>query len=158
MKERKGEHPYGDAGQLILLGAFLLIWIADSFFIHASTPRFEFLALSARLTVVGVILIAVFYLQRSGHAAVRQRGRAVLTTGAFQYVRHPLYLAILLFYLALVLITVSFLSLGLLLAIFAFYDYIAGYEERIMEEKFGDTYRKYKRRTGKWVPRIGRRS
>ena len=158
MKERKGEHPYGDAGQLILLGAFLLIWIADSFFLHASTPRSDYFPLHVRLPIAGLALLAIFYLQRSGYIAVRQRGRAILTTGAFQHVRHPLYLGILLFYFVLVLITASFLSLGLLVAIFAFYDYIAGYEERIMEEKFGDAYREYKRRTGKWVPRIGRRS
>ena len=30
IKEKNGEHPYGDAGQLILLGFFLLVWLGDS--------------------------------------------------------------------------------------------------------------------------------
>ena len=37
MKEKNGEHPRGDAGQLILFGLFLVIWILDSFILHRST-------------------------------------------------------------------------------------------------------------------------
>ena len=37
MKEKNGEHPLGDAGQLILFGLFLVIWILDSFILHHST-------------------------------------------------------------------------------------------------------------------------
>ena len=36
MKEKKGEHPLGDAGQLILFGLFLVIWILDSFILQRS--------------------------------------------------------------------------------------------------------------------------
>jgi protein-S-isoprenylcysteine O-methyltransferase Ste14 len=36
--------------------------------------------------------------------------------------------------------------------IFLFYNYIAGYEERLMETKFGEDYASYKKRTGRWVP------
>jgi len=34
MKEKKGEHPFGDAGQLISLATFLIVWVTDSFFIR----------------------------------------------------------------------------------------------------------------------------
>ena len=50
MKEKRGEHPFGDAGQFILLGLFLVVWIGDSFFlknladsIHAKTVSVEIL-------------------------------------------------------------------------------------------------------------------
>jgi protein-S-isoprenylcysteine O-methyltransferase Ste14 len=39
------------------------------------------------------------------------------------------------------------------MATFVFYNYIAGYEEKLLETKFGDSYREYERRTGKWLPR-----
>jgi protein-S-isoprenylcysteine O-methyltransferase Ste14 len=77
-----------------------------------------------------------------------------VTNGAFRYVRHPLYLAGILSYLGLAISTFSLASLALVLGIFIFYDYIAGYEERLLEAKFGNKYRTYKHGTGKWVPRI----
>jgi protein-S-isoprenylcysteine O-methyltransferase Ste14 len=45
----------------------------------------------------------------------------------------------------------------LLLAIIIFYNYIASYEERLLEIKFAEEYNEYKKKTGKWLPSIGRR-
>jgi protein-S-isoprenylcysteine O-methyltransferase Ste14 len=36
-----------------------------------------------------------------------------------------------------------------------FYNYIASYEERLLEIEFGEDYVSYKKRTGKWIPRMG---
>jgi len=80
----------------------------------------------------------------------------VITNGAFKYVRHPLYLASILTYLGLTISTLSLISLALFVGIFVFYNYIASYEEKLLEAKFGDEYRKYKERTGKWMLRIGK--
>ena len=154
MKERKGEHPFGDAGQLILLGLFLVVWAGDSFFLHKSTFLSDYVPLFIRLTILGLVLIPAFYLFLSGHVVVAhgERPASVLSTGAFRYVRHPLYLAAMLVYLGLAVSTASFFSLVLLMVIFLFYNYIAGYEERLMEIKFGEDYVSYKRGTGKWLP------
>jgi protein-S-isoprenylcysteine O-methyltransferase Ste14 len=67
-----------------------------------------------------------------------------------------LYLASLLVYFGLVASTASLLSLGVFAGIFAFHNYIAGYEEKLLEAKFGEDYREYKRKTGKWLPKINR--
>jgi protein-S-isoprenylcysteine O-methyltransferase Ste14 len=158
MKEKKGEHPFGDAGQLILLAVFLVVWAADSFFLRLSTFLSDYVPLYLRLAVLGVTLIAAVYLLRSGHVVVshEQRPAGVVDTGAFGYVRHPLYLASLSTYFGLTVSTASLLSLVVFVGIFAFHDYIAGYEEKLMEAKFGEEYGRYKQRTGKWLPRIGR--
>ncbi len=37
MTAANGEHPWGDLGQLILLGLFLIIWVGDSFVLHLTT-------------------------------------------------------------------------------------------------------------------------
>jgi hypothetical protein len=63
-----------------------------------------------------------------------------------------------LFYLGLAVSTASIFSLAFFVVIFVFHNYIASYEERLLDERFGEEYRKYKRRTGKWVPRIGKGS
>jgi protein-S-isoprenylcysteine O-methyltransferase Ste14 len=157
MKEKKGEHPFGDAGQLILLCVFLVVWAGDSFFMHKSTFVSDYVPLSVRLVILALAIMTGVYLFMSGHVVVarEERPTSVVSTGAFQYVRHPLYLGAILFYLGLAVSTASFISLVLLVVIFLFYNYIASYEERLMEIKFGEDYVTYKKRTGKWVPKIG---
>ena len=46
------------------------------------------------------------------------------------------------------------LSLALLVGISLFYNFIAGYEEKLLEAKFGERYSIYKQKTGKWLPKI----
>jgi protein-S-isoprenylcysteine O-methyltransferase Ste14 len=98
-------------------------------------------------------------LAKSGHVVVSgdERPTFIVESGTFRYVRHPLYLASLLFYLARAIATMSLISFALFVVICVFYDYIAGYEERLMLSKFGDAYRDYMKRTGKWFPRAGAR-
>jgi protein-S-isoprenylcysteine O-methyltransferase Ste14 len=157
MKEKSGEHPLGDAGQLILLGVFLVFWVGDSFFLHKSTFLSDYVPIYIRLVILGLALAAAIYLFMSGHVLVihDQRPNNVATTGAFRYVRHPLYLASILTYFGLTVSTASLLSLALFVGIFAFYNYIASFEEKLLDERFGEEYRSYKKRTGKWAPRIG---
>ncbi|KPK22369.1 MAG: hypothetical protein AMK69_20000 [Nitrospira bacterium SG8_3] len=157
MNEKKGEHPFGDPGQLILLGLFLVVWAGDSFFLHKSTFLSGYVPLFIRLVILAFVLITAAYLSATGHVVVAhgERPNFVVSTGAFRYVRHPLYLGAILFYLGLTVATASLFSLALLVVIFLFYNYIAGYEERLMEIKFGEEYVSYKNRTGKWIPRIG---
>ncbi|MDP3025778.1 MAG: isoprenylcysteine carboxylmethyltransferase family protein [candidate division Zixibacteria bacterium] len=158
MKEKNGEHPFGDAGQLIWLGLFLVVWAGDSFFLRLSTFLSAYLLLYIRLAILCIMFITAIYLFRSGHIVVNreQKPDKVITSGAFKYVRHPLYLASNLTYLGLAISTLSLLSLGLFAGIFIFYNFLASYEEKLLEEKFGEEYRKYKEKTGKWMPRIGR--
>jgi protein-S-isoprenylcysteine O-methyltransferase Ste14 len=158
MKEKNGEHPFGDSGQLILLVLFLLIWVVDSFFFEISTILSDDISVYFRLIVCALILVAAVYLIRSGHVVVKHEVRLerMVSTGAFRYVRHPLYLGSILFYLGLAVSTASLFSLVMVIVIFIFYNYIAGYEEKLLETRFPDEYRNYKLRTGKWMPMIGR--
>jgi protein-S-isoprenylcysteine O-methyltransferase Ste14 len=154
MQEKNGEHPFGDTGQLILFVLFLIVWAGDSFFLRLSTFLSVYIPLYIRLIILVIMLITAIYLFRSGHSVVEheQRPDKVVTDGAFKYVRHPLYLASILAYLGLVISTLSLISGAILLGIFVFYNYIAGYEEKLLEAKFGEEYKKYKERTGKWMP------
>jgi len=158
MKVKNGEHPCGDIGQLILLGVFLAVWVGDSFFLHKSTFMSAYVPLYVRLVILGLTLMAAMYLFRTGHVVVshKQRHNCVVSTGVFRYVRHPLYLASILTYFGLMVSTLSLLSLALFVGIFVFYNFIANYEEKLLEAKFGEEYKKYKRITGKWMPRIGK--
>lgn len=156
IKEKNGEHPFGDTGQLISLVVFLVVWVGDSFFLHQSTFLSDYVLLSIRLTILGLTLITAICLFKSGHVVVshEKRPNSVIAAGAFRFVRHPLYLASILTYLGLTVSTVSLFSLALFVGIFVFHNYIASYEEKLLEAKFREAYRNYKKRTGKWVPRI----
>jgi protein-S-isoprenylcysteine O-methyltransferase Ste14 len=160
MKEKNGEHPYGDIGQLILLGLFLIVWVGDSFYLRKSIFLSNYLPLYIRLIILSIAIVTAVYLLMSGHVVVshEQRPTGVVSTGAFRYVRHPLYLGSNLLYLGLSVSSISLFSLALLVMIFIFYNYIASYEEKLMQSRFGDDYKRYKKETGKWVPRIGKRS
>jgi len=143
---RHGEHPYGDLGQIIILIGFLAIWILDSY-----APIY------IRLVVASLFLVFAIYLVRSGHRAISEdvlSSPRLLTDGAFSRVRHPIYLAALLFYIMLIVLTLSMISMLVFAGIFLFCNYIAAYEEKVLEQKYGQDYRDYKKSVPKWIPRL----
>jgi len=156
MKEKNGEHPFGDSGQLILFIVFILVWIMDSFVLNLTDFLTREIPLFIRIIISAVILILSLVLINAGHKVIDhgEKSKELVSTGAFRFVRHPLYLGSMLFYSALVIITLSILSAGLLIIIFVFYNYIADYEEKILAQNFGEGYLNYKKLTGKWVPKI----
>lgn len=156
MKEKQGEHPFGDAGQIIAFFIFIIFWAADSFFFDFSTQITAYVPFYLRM-VVSIIVIAIsLYLLNASHKVVagEHRPEKVISDGVFKYIRHPLYMSALLFYLALVISTLSIISFALWLGIFIFYNYLASYEEKLLISKFGEEYVSYRHRTGKWLPRI----
>jgi protein-S-isoprenylcysteine O-methyltransferase Ste14 len=155
MKDKHGEHPWGDTGQLVALAVFLVLWGLDSFLLHKSVFLSEYVPLFVRLSGLITSLVIAFSLVRAGHAVLDhdQGPSKVISSGAFGYVRHPLYLGCVLFYFGLAFSTLSLASIALVVAIFVLYDYLASYEERFLESKLGDEYRTYRAKTGKWLPK-----
>ena len=154
---RHGEHPYGDLGQIIILLGFLVIWILDSFVFQYSTFLSLHVSIYLRLIFAFLILLLAIYLMCSGHRAVSDEilsSPRLLTDGAFSRVRHPIYLAALLFCVFLIALTLSVISLFVFVGIFFFYNFIATYEEKYLEEKYGKDYRDYIKNTPKWIPRL----
>jgi protein-S-isoprenylcysteine O-methyltransferase Ste14 len=152
-----GEHPKGDLGQVICLAAFLVLWILDSFVFRVSTFLAGFVPLPVRLAIAGLVCILAVYLIRAAHDVISDesfRDRRLIRTGVFARLRHPLYGGSLLFYLSLVFTTSSLLSLAALGGIFVFYDFIASYEETLLEREYGTEYQDYRKRVPKWLPRL----
>ena len=156
MKEKQGEHPFGDTGQIIAFIVFMIIWVSDSFFLNYSTALTAYIPLYARSIAAFIILAVSLYLLNGSHKVVagEHRPEKVIADGVFGHLRHPLYMSAVLFYLALVVFTLSIISFALWLAIFIFYNYIASYEEKLLEAKFGEEYILYRQKTGKWLPKL----
>lgn len=150
-----GEHPWGDAGQFILFLIFLVIWIGDSFVFHFSTVLSNKLPIYVRLPIALVILAAAVYVIRAAHRIIfdaESQPPSIIRTGIFSQVRHPLYLGSILFYVGLIMLTLSIFSAIIWLVIIAFYHLIARYEEQLLLDKFGVEYEKYKSEVPMWIP------
>jgi protein-S-isoprenylcysteine O-methyltransferase Ste14 len=90
-------------------------------------------------------------------AALGLRGQHTLVTrGPYRFLRHPMYVGFLLLQLAMALVTanwfIGFTGIGLILAVIV--DRV-GAEENKLAALFGETYRDYARRTGRFFPRLG---
>jgi protein-S-isoprenylcysteine O-methyltransferase Ste14 len=156
MSDKNGEHPFGHTGQLLSFIAFIVVWAADSFLLHFSTFPARTVPLLVRLAVLAALLVLAYFLSKSGHeAGGHDRPKDhIIETGGFRYVRHPMYLAMQLVYIGLAVATGSLLALAVCAGIFFFFNFIASFEEKLLEEKFGDTYKPYEAKTGKWLPRL----
>lgn len=84
MRSKEGEHPWGDAGQVVLLGLFLVVWIGDSFFWRRTTFLAGVVPLAARLAGLVLALAAATLLVRSGHTVVDHghESEGVVSSGA----------------------------------------------------------------------------
>lgn len=152
-----GEHRWGDAGQLVLFLLYIGIWITDSFIYHYSTFLRGMVPDYIRITVAGIILVIGWYLARSGMRAVfgiTRDNPELITSGVFRIVRHPIYAGAILFYMGSAVITMSIASAAFWPVIVVFYFFISRYEERLLEDEFGDDYSTYKKRTGMLFPKL----
>lgn len=155
-----GEHPFGDAGQLVLLCVFLLVWVADSFFFNWTTFLQDGFPSWIQIPLSLFVLAASAYLAMSGLRIVFGEVRKqpeVIRKGVFGIVRHPVYFASILFYLGLILSSLSLLSAAIWIFIVLFYYYISRYEEKLLLQKFGPAYEEYKRKVPMLIPGLKRR-
>jgi protein-S-isoprenylcysteine O-methyltransferase Ste14 len=101
---------------------------------------------------VGVALLSARRLGRSLTPFPRPLEHGELVTGGiYGWVRHPIYLGVLLVALGIALITASLLRLLLTLALFVFFDRKARREEIWLEQKYPE-YRDYRRRVKRLIP------
>ncbi len=110
--------------------------------------RYTMLACSALTTIAGVR-----WSFRS--LPVAQRGRGLCVQGAYQWVRHPLYASfITLGAPGLALFLDHWVFLLWLVALHVIWHLVIPLEEHLMLAQFGDEYRAYAHRTGRFIPRL----
>jgi len=83
------------------------------------------------------------------------RGERLCTSGAFRYVRHPLYAAFLsVFNFGFAIWLNSYVYIAWALLLHPVWHYLVRDEEEMMIATFGDAYRTYQENTGRFFPRI----
>jgi protein-S-isoprenylcysteine O-methyltransferase Ste14 len=82
-------------------------------------------------------------------------GHKLITSGIYKYIQHPMYASQFVLTFAQILLLQNWIAgpLGLLCFI-PFYLVRVKAEEKLMQETFGDEYRKYKEKTGGLLPKF----
>ena len=78
----------------------------------------------------------------------------LITIGPYAWMRHPLYAGLLGWALALALLTANWIFVGICVLAFGGLLWRVPKEEQMMIEAFGDEYKAYMRRTGRFFPKF----
>ncbi len=114
--------------------------------------------------VLGVLSIAwwtwvqhVLGRQWSANLQIQQQ-HTLITSGPYQRIRHPLYLALFVYVFAIALVTANAVFMTMCAIVIVGMSVRIPKEEQMMLEQFGDEYRAYQQRSGRLWPPIAHRS
>jgi protein-S-isoprenylcysteine O-methyltransferase Ste14 len=120
---------------------------------------------SAPLAVIGVLMMVAgaallmnafirFAWEGRGTPAPVAPTEELVITGPYRWVRNPMYLAVLAVIIgqALLLRQVTLLIYAAVVAT-AFVTFVTLYEERVLDERYGEAYRRYRAAVPGWIPR-----
>ena len=137
--------------------AFVLMLFIRQFGLGLLPAAFQWIGLA--LVWAGILLRewAVLSLGRAFTVIVEVNpGQALVTFGPYRWVRHPSYTGSLITLGGFGFALGSWLGAGAATAIaLAAFSYRVHVEERALLEAFGEDYRAYMHRTGRFLPRIG---
>jgi len=84
--------------------------------------------------------------------------KKLVVRGLYRYTRNPMYVGVLTVILGwAVLFQAAALVLYILIVGTCFHLFIVLYEERQLQQEFGDEYEAYRRRVSRWLPRLRHR-
>ena len=86
---------------------------------------------------------------------VTRVAHTLVVHGPYRWIRHPLYLSAAMVIPALALMTANWFLLGMGIAVLCVIVMRTRIEEENLVARFGDGYRKYMDRTGRFLPRLG---
>lgn len=118
-------------------------------------PAFQALGLAVMGSGFSVFIWSVVARGRHSVSWAMPEDHALITSGPYRHVRHPSYLGYFLMFIGLPFTMQNALALIPLMAIPG-YRAVAVKEEALLVERYGDEYREYAGRTGRFLPRIPR--
>lgn len=142
---------------LVYLGALLLGLLAERFVsLRSFGIEWRLLATTGVLLFVagvGMMLAAAGLFRRLGtNAPPTQPTTLIVKTGPYRWTRNPMYLAMALIYAGLAIGFDGPIALTLLpLVLIIIQTQVIAREERYLEAKFGDEYRRYKVEVRRWL-------
>jgi protein-S-isoprenylcysteine O-methyltransferase Ste14 len=155
-KEIIRETKYSHFIQTTLPIAFISIYLLDTFIFQFSVGLNDIIPFIIRIILFVITLGIALILIKMAHDALFKHNtpsNTLLTSGILSHVRNPMYLGVLLIYVAFILLSISLISLGFFIIVALIYNKMVNYEEKVLEELFGDQWLEYKKRVPKWIPR-----
>jgi protein-S-isoprenylcysteine O-methyltransferase Ste14 len=145
-------------GGLLLFGSILLYIVYPPAMAWAAIPLPDALRwLGAALAIMAVPLMYWMFsaLGLNISPTVATRAQATLvTSGPYRWIRHPLYTFATMLFVGLGLLASSWLLLAGAVGAFTMLAIRTPAEEAQLIERFGDDYRNYMKRTGRYFPRL----
>ena len=149
---------------LRLLAAIPLVGLIVAYLIRPATLAWAEVFLPVWVYALGTALVLVSFplliwihesLGANFNTILGTRDRRFLATeGPYRWVRHPMYSVLFMYLLGVLLMTGNLLIGGFLLGGFLVtIGTRVAKEEAILEEAYGEAYRAYKQRTGRFWPR-----
>ena len=144
----------------------LLAWIAlTAYLINPVWMAWSSVALPAWLRWIGSFLglfavppLLAWTFQSLGKnltdTVVTRREHTLVTHGPYRWVRHPFYDVMLIWVVSMTLLTANWLLALLGFSAFAMMVVRTRIEEKKLIERFGDEYRTYMERTGRFFPHV----
>jgi protein-S-isoprenylcysteine O-methyltransferase Ste14 len=144
-------------GAAFWLGTF--VWLANPAWMAWSS-----IPLPVWLRSTGVVILAVgcglmvWTFRSLGRnltdTVVTRRQHTLVSHGPYRWVRHPLYLSAALLIVAISLMAANWFFFGAGLLLFVVLVIRTRVEEQNLVARFGESYRNYMERTGRFLPRI----
>jgi len=155
------EMPHAHLYHSFLPIVFIVIWILDSYVFNISTILNIYVPFVIRLILFILTMITALYFIQISHKALfeshespHEPPKSLIDDGILGRTRNPMYFGILLTYVACLFLSISLVSLALFLLIFTIYNRMVRFEEKILENLFGNEFTEYKERVPKWFPKI----
>jgi protein-S-isoprenylcysteine O-methyltransferase Ste14 len=161
LKKREGGLTSRIAGLLGLSGfAAVIIYVINPDWLSWATLP---LPPSLRWAGIGMAFLGFALLQWSQSTLGKNwsdtprmiKEQALVTSGPYQFIRHPIYTAFLLILGSTLLISANWI-IGLAWISMTVLEVLSriGFEENLMLEYFGEEYREYMKRTGRLLPKL----
>jgi protein-S-isoprenylcysteine O-methyltransferase Ste14 len=129
-------------------------WLTGFFLPHFSattSPALGYLkAVAGILILAGVIGFVLSFIQIYWAKLLR---KGAVTSGFYRVVRHPQYVALAILGLGTLVLWPRFTVLLMYVTMLFLYSYLARHEEELCLQHYGDDYRSYHNRTGRFLPR-----
>ncbi len=148
------------AGFLLLMSLFFL-YLANPAWMHSMQIRIPvwLRTFGLLIAMMGIVLLAWTHASLGKHWSTNlqiQEGHTLITSGPYHFVRHPMYTALIAYFIGAGLLSANFLLLLIFAAGITFMITRTGKEEAMMVETFGEQYQAYREHTGLLLPRVHR--
>jgi protein-S-isoprenylcysteine O-methyltransferase Ste14 len=151
------EHPYSHMIQISSVIAFFLVWILDVFVIHFASEISNSIHLVIRVVLFLIFVTFSFFLFNSSHDKVFSHSnepKGLISSGVYSYIRHPMYLSVLVLLLAFTILTFSLLSFIPWIIAVILFDRMVIFEEGELVKIMGNEYHEYMKQVPRWIPRL----